>query len=110
MPHIRRAPMARARGFVSALMLSGVLAASADAAPSVIDPAALAVAHLTPAATVILHGSVFHVQGVDVDADFIYVTSVDKDGKRGYLHKFTRDGALVKMIELTDGARFHPGG
>lgn len=58
-----------------------------------------------------LNGQVFHVQGVDLDSRHIWVTSVDLDGRKGYLHEFDRrTGALLRRVELTDGPRYHPGG
>ena len=61
--------------------------------------------------TLPLDGEVFHVQGVDLDSRHIWVTSVDLAGHRGYLHQFDRhSGRLVRRLELTDGARYHPGG
>ena len=77
---------------------------------SVTLPSVLAPDEISPPRIIHLVGEMFHVQGVDVDADFIYVTSVDKQGHRGYLHKFTRAGRLVASVDLTEGARFHPGG
>jgi hypothetical protein len=58
-----------------------------------------------------LEGEVFHVQGVDLDRRRIWVTSVDRANRRGYLHEFDRaTGRLLRRVELTDGARYHPGG
>lgn len=58
-----------------------------------------------------LDGEVFHVQGVDLDQRRIWITSVDRAGRRGYLHEFDRrSGALLRRLELTDGPRYHPGG
>ena len=60
--------------------------------------------------TLTLRGDVFHVQGLDIDANFIYVTSVDKKSGRGFLHKFTLSGDLVGVADLTDGPHYHAGG
>src|SRR5262249_14738312 len=57
-----------------------------------------------------LKSEMFHVQGVEVDDDFIYVTSVDTQRKHGFLHKLTRRGEFVAQRDLTDGERYHPGG
>ena len=58
-----------------------------------------------------LDGELFHVQGLVVEGAHIWVTSVDKVSRRGYLHEFDRaSGRLLRRIELTDGARYHPGG
>ena len=61
--------------------------------------------------TLVLQGKLFHVQGVDLDSQHIWVTSVDIWNHRGYLHEFDRaTGAFVRQLELTDGPRYHPGG
>ena len=61
--------------------------------------------------TLQLEGEVFHVQGLELDERRIWLTSVDGATKRGYLHLFERaTGKLLRRIELTDGARYHPGG
>lgn len=58
-----------------------------------------------------LDGELFHVQGVELDGQRIWVTSVDLKHHRGYLHEFDRDsGRFLRRLELTAGARFHPGG
>ena len=58
-----------------------------------------------------LKGTVYHVQGLDLDGEHVWVTSVDKDGHKGYLHEFERKtGALVRQVDVTDGPRFHAGG
>jgi outer membrane protein assembly factor BamB len=61
--------------------------------------------------TLPLDGELYHVQGVEVGARRIWVTSVDGSARRGYLHEFDRtSGRLLRRVELTDGARYHPGG
>lgn len=58
-----------------------------------------------------LQGELFHVQGVELDGQHIWVTSVDTRNHRGYLHEFDQStGVFLRRIDLTDGARFHPGG
>jgi len=58
-----------------------------------------------------LDGKLYHVQGVDLDADHIWVTSVDESNRRGYLHQFNRATAkFERQVDLTDGNRYHPGG
>lgn len=58
-----------------------------------------------------LGGELFHVQGIDLDGRHLWVTSVDLQNHRGYLHEFDRStGTFLRRIELTDGPRFHPGG
>ncbi|MBW6530594.1 hypothetical protein KZ820_07580 [Sphingomonas sp. RRHST34] len=58
-----------------------------------------------------LDGELYHVQGVEVGAHRIWVTSVDGAARRGYLHEFDRAiGRFLRRVELTDGVRYHPGG
>lgn len=58
-----------------------------------------------------LRGELFHVQGLDLDATRVWVTSMDGARHKGYLHEFDRrTGKFLRRLELTDGARYHPGG
>jgi hypothetical protein len=58
-----------------------------------------------------LQGKTNHVQGIDTDGVFLWVTSVDSAGHKGYLREFRlEDGREIRSIELQDGERFHPGG
>ncbi|WP_421846824.1 DUF6454 family protein [Novosphingobium sp.] len=58
-----------------------------------------------------LQGEIFHVQGLALDPDHVWITSVDHAGRRAFLHVFDRaSGRYLRRIELTDGARYHPGG
>jgi len=61
--------------------------------------------------TLKLEGELFHVQGLELDAKRIWVTSVDKLRRKGYLHEFDRaTGRFLRRLDVTDGARYHPGG
>ena len=61
--------------------------------------------------TLELQGELFHVQGLELDSRRIWVTSVDQENRKGYIHEFDRfTGKLLRRLELTDGARYHPGG
>jgi hypothetical protein len=61
--------------------------------------------------TLPLEGELFHVQGMDLDARHIWVTSVDTRAHRGYIHQFDRrTGKFQRRLEITDAARYHPGG
>ena len=61
--------------------------------------------------TLKLKGELFHVQGVELDGEHIWVTSVDRDNRKGYIHEFDRaTGEFLRRVELTDGLRYHPGG
>lgn len=58
-----------------------------------------------------LLGETFHVQGIALSPKRIWITSVDNGGKRAWLHEFDRaSGKPLRRRELTDGARYHPGG
>ena len=58
-----------------------------------------------------LKGATYHVQGVDLDSRRVWVTSVDTPNRKGYLHEFSlATGALLRVREIQDGDRFHPGG
>jgi hypothetical protein len=61
--------------------------------------------------TLKLEGELFHVQGLELDGRRIWVTSVDQKNRKGYIHEFDRlTGKLRRRLELTDGAKYHPGG
>lgn len=58
-----------------------------------------------------LQFATYHVQGLDLTEQFYFVTSVDKEQKRGWLFKIDRQSAnLNSKIELTDSTLIHPGG
>ncbi|HEV8147236.1 MAG TPA: DUF6454 family protein [Bryobacteraceae bacterium] len=58
-----------------------------------------------------LKGATYHVQGVYPEGDRVWVTSVDRESRRGFLFQFSmKTGELVKTTEIHDGERFHPGG
>jgi hypothetical protein len=58
-----------------------------------------------------LDGELFHVQGLAVEGGHIWVTSVDQANRKAYLHQFDRaTGKFQRRLELSDGARYHPGG
>src|SRR5258708_2227952 len=52
-----------------------------------------------------------HVQGIDFNDRLLWVTSVDKQNRKGWLQEFSIiTGGLTRQIEIGDGIRFHPGG
>lgn len=52
-----------------------------------------------------------HVQGIDTDGTHLWVTSVDRDSRKGWLQEFSlADGRLERSVEVQDGDRYHPGG
>jgi len=100
---IRRAIRAFVTGF--SLLLLSLTAAAAQ------QETAEGIEHAKLRDIVNLKGEVFHVQGVDLDSRHIWVTSVDVANSKGYLHQFDRaTGRFLRRLELTDGARYHPGG
>ncbi len=88
------------------LLLVSSLAIAAAPGPL---PSGLERAHLLGATD--LDGELFHVQGLELEHDRVWVTSVDRASRRGFLHEFDRaSGTLLRRLDLTDGARYHPGG
>jgi hypothetical protein len=58
-----------------------------------------------------LRAALDHVQGIDVEGDSLWVSSVERASKRGFLHLFDRrSGELRAQVSLERGARYHPGG
>jgi len=58
-----------------------------------------------------LEGTLHHVQGLDLDQNHLWVTSVAANDQKGYLDQFNRATArFERRINVTDGPRFHPGG
>src|SRR4051794_27385138 len=72
---------------------------------------AAAIGDQPPARTIELRGETHHVQGIDFDDSTLWVTSVDKDARKGYLMEFTLgSGEMRRKVEVGTGERFHPGG
>jgi len=70
-----------------------------------------AIEHARPRGTLKLDGELFHVQGLEIEGQHIWVTSVDQANRKAYLHEFDRaTGKFLRRLEVSDGARFHPGG
>lgn len=58
-----------------------------------------------------LKANTYHVQGIDLEGSRLWVSSVDKEGRRGFLYEFgLPDSRLVRMVEVGQEARYHPGG
>ncbi|OYZ37423.1 MAG: hypothetical protein B7Y31_09515, partial [Novosphingobium sp. 16-62-11] len=86
------------------LAISSLSAAAAVPFSSLIEQATLLEARQ-------LGGSLFHVQGLALEPTRIWATSVDNANHKAWLHEFDRTtGKALRRIELTDGARYHPGG
>ncbi len=61
--------------------------------------------------TVELSGTTYHVQGIELDSQRLWVTSCDRQARKGYLHQFSLpEGRIERAIEVQDGERYHPGG
>ena len=66
---------------------------------------------LTPERVIPLEGNAHHVQGILVDGSSLYLTSVDRENRKGYLFEYSlATGQRVRAVEIQDGERFHPGG
>ena len=66
---------------------------------------------MVPVRVLALQAKTAHVQGIDTDGVHLWVTSVDRASRKGYLQEFTvADGRLERSIEVQHGDRFHPGG
>ena len=73
------------------------------------QPASLG--NLVPERIISLAGETYHVQGVLVDGDRVFVTSVDRAAAKGYLFEHDlRTGARLRAVELQQGNRYHVGG
>ena len=92
----------------AAVLLVTLSTLSVAAVPDLIDGS---IEQARPVGAKALQGELFHVQGLALEPDRIWVTSVDQQTQRGFLHEFDRrTGTLLRRIELTDGPRYHPGG
>lgn len=73
--------------------------------------AAGACAQQVPLRVLPLQAQTAHVQGIDTDGVHLWVTSVERASKKGFLQEFTvADGKLIRTIQVQDGDRYHPGG
>ncbi|UZK64754.1 DUF6454 family protein [Sphingomonas sp. M1-B02] len=95
------------RSSLPALLL-GLSSLIVAAAP---DPSGSAIEQASLAGTQQLEGALFHVQGLALEPTRIWVTSIDQPNRKAYLHEFDRaSGTQLRRLDLTDGARYHPGG
>ena len=68
-------------------------------------------ATLTLLGVVLVEGPSHHVQGIDVEGGILWVTSVDRTSRAGFLTRYDlASGRRLVSAEIHDGARFHPGG
>jgi len=64
-----------------------------------------------PVRVLALKARTAHVQGIDTDGVHLWVTSVERATRKGFLQEFAvSDGSLQRTVELQDGDRYHPGG
>lgn len=71
----------------------------------------LLAAALTVLETIALQGPLHHVQGIDVEEESLWVSSVDREQKKGFLFRLNRHtGQIVNKVEVQTGERYHPGG
>lgn len=65
----------------------------------------------TQVAVIPVQGDLHHVQGIDVDGNSMWISSVDAKAGKGYLSRFELpSGKLVVQVEVQQGNRVHPGG
>lgn len=58
-----------------------------------------------------LKAALHHVQGIDVEGHRLWVSSVERKTRKGYLSLFELpSGRLVRQVEVQEGEKFHPGG
>jgi len=59
----------------------------------------------------VLEGPSYHVQGIDVEGTTLWVSAVDREGRRGLVSRLDAvTGKRQHSVEVHDGARYHPGG
>lgn len=52
-----------------------------------------------------------HVQGIDVEGNTLWISSVDAPARKGFLTRLElRNGRVLSQVEVQDGKRIHPGG
>src|SRR5882724_4761378 len=96
-------PRLRLLAFVSVLLAAWMYAMK--------PPSASSLDNLKLVRVLKLKGPTHHVQGVDTDAKHLWVTSVDAPRRKGYLHEFSMTtGDSLRVVEIQDAERFHPGG
>jgi hypothetical protein len=71
----------------------------------------LLAAALTILEVITLQGPLHHVQGIDVEGGIVWVTSVDRATRKGFLYRVDlKSGRTLASVEVQDGDRYHPGG
>lgn len=83
-----------------------LLAASASA-----DVAAKQLEGLDRLATIAIQADLEHVQGIDVRGNRLWISSVEREKRRGLVHRIELPtGKPAARVEVHDGDRYHPGG
>jgi alpha-L-fucosidase len=60
---------------------------------------------------VALEGDTHHVQGIETDGVKLWVTSVDRNTRKGYLLEYAlATGKRLRAVEVQQGDLYHPGG
>ena len=68
-------------------------------------------ATLTLLGVLLIEGPSHHVQGIDVEGGVVWVTSVDRATRSGFLSRYDlASGRRLARVPVHDGERFHPGG
>ena len=68
-------------------------------------------ATLTLLGVLLIEGPSYHVQGIDVEDGVLWVTSVDRATRSGFLSRYDlASGRRLARVPVHDGERFHPGG
>lgn len=58
-----------------------------------------------------IEADLHHVQGIDVEGNLLWVSSVDAKAGKGYLTLLDLpSGKILKQVEVQQGKRIHPGG
>ena len=65
----------------------------------------------SPSRVLLLQGETFHVQGIDIGGDRLWVSAVDQNARKGRLFEYSlSSGRRLRSVEVQDGVRYHPGG
>lgn len=97
----------------AAVVLRGDAFAEESPAPAATAPApeVLRLADLPATPPLELRGTTHHVQGIELDDERLWVTSVDRAAAKGFLHLFRLpSGEHERTVEVQSGDRIHPGG
>lgn len=87
----------------------------ADLSDMIIEGLSVPVAEIGAAAKpdriIELDFAVDHVQGIEVEGELLWLSWVDRKGRKGHLSLFDLgSGKLVRSVEVQSGERYHPGG